>query len=265
MSIGGHVDVHGSLSSPRTGIGSCTTGSTVPALTESGAASVDGNDLIQLPQALTFPTPSYPSTLPPLTSMSSGASACTLVYAANSSILPATWCSGTGTVTITPPSTSQTILLGNISGNWQLNAGSYAINSIGSGNLGVPTAAGSAVTVNLIGRLSTDPSGGPYTMPNPFNLNAQAVINTTLDASKLEVLYAGTGSIDMTGGSQSAMLLYAPNANVTTHGNADIWGSLLVASVTSAGTPRFIYDSRLQKELVTLGNYVMTSFSWKKY
>ena len=69
----------------------------------------------------------------------------------------------------------------------------------------------------------------------------------------------------VTGGSNAAMLLYAPNAYVTTHGNADIWGSLLVAGVTSAGTPRFIYDNRLQSSLVTLGNFMMTSFSWKKY
>ena len=44
-------------------------------------------------------------------------------------------------------------------------------------------------------------------MANPFNLNAQAVVNSTNDASKFEVLYAGTGSIDMTGGSNAAMLL----------------------------------------------------------
>src|SRR5258708_5186983 len=102
-------------------------------------------------------------------------------------------------------------------------------------------------------------------MANPFNLNGQAVVNPTNDASKLQILYAGTGTFDMTGGSQAAMLLYAPNANVTTHGGADILGSLLGDSVTSAGTPRFIYDTRLKDKIVTLGNYMMTSFSWKKY
>jgi hypothetical protein len=60
-------------------------------------------------------------------------------------------------------------------------------------------------------------------------------------------------------------MLYAPNASVTTHGNADIYGSILARQVTSSGTPRFIYDRHLQSTFKTLGNYVMTSFSWKKY
>jgi Tfp pilus assembly protein PilX len=259
MTIAGHVDVHGSLSSPRSGIGSCVNGANMTALTEGGAATVDGNALVQLPQALNFPTPSLPIPMPPTSAMASGVTSCATVYAVNPTVLPATWCSyASSTVTLTPTS-AVTILLGNISGNWALNGGSYAINSVGSGNLSVP-AAGSGVKVNLTGKNSDGSQ-----MANPFNLNGQGVVNSSNDASKLEILYAGTGTFDMTGGSNAAMLLYAPNAYVTTHGNSDIWGSLLVAGVTSAGTPRFIYDNRLQKEIVTLGNYMMTSFSWKKY
>src|SRR5258708_89647 len=252
MTIGGHVDVHGSLSSPRTGIGTCTTGSTMPALTAGGAATVDNNALVQLPQALTFPTPSLPSPMPPTAAQTTCAQ-----FAVT---LPATCTVVSGTITIDPMGT--TVSLGSISGNIVLNGGSYNINSIGSGNLSIGTSAlgASGVTINLAG---VNPDGSQMT--NPFHLNGPAVVDPTNDASKLQILYAGTGMFDMTGGSQSSMLLYAPNASVTTHGGADIYGSLLVNSVTSAGTPRFIYDTRLQKTIVTLGNFMMTSFSWKKY
>jgi Tfp pilus assembly protein PilX len=259
MNIQGHVDVHGSLSSPRTGIGNCTNGTNVTALTETGAATVDNNALVTLPQALAFPLPVVPTPLPPTTTMSSGGTACALVYAANPTLLPATWCTYTsGSVNLAYPG-SNTVNLGNISGNWTLNGGSYSINSIGSGNLSIPNSTGN-VTVNLVGKNSDGTQ-----MANPFNLNGQAVVNNSMNAAKLQVLYAGSGTIDMTGGSNAAMLLYAPAATVVTHGNSDIYGSILSAQVTSAGTPRFIYDTRLQNTVLVPGNYMLSSFSWKKY
>jgi hypothetical protein len=60
-------------------------------------------------------------------------------------------------------------------------------------------------------------------------------------------------------------MLYAPNASVTTHGNSIIYGSVLANTVTSAGTPQFVYDRHLNNTFFTLGNFVMSSFSWKKY
>jgi hypothetical protein len=262
LSIGGHVTVHGSLSSPRTGVGTCVDGQSVTALTEGGSASVDGNNVIQLPQAMTFPAPSPPSPLPPVANMSPSGTTCTQITNTYNLANVGTTCvydSGTGTATITPGNPNIPIKLGNLTGNWVLGTGNYNVNSIGSGNLSIPSAAGS-VTLNLAGRNSDGTQ-----MSNPFNLNGQAVVNNTMDASKLQVLYAGTGTIDLTGGSSANMLLYAPNASVVTHGNADIYGSLLVAHITSGGTPRFIYDNRLEKKIVTLGNYMLTSFSWKKY
>jgi hypothetical protein len=252
MDIQGHVDVHGSLSSPKTGIGTCTNGTNVTALTEGGAATVDNNALVTLPQALSFPTPTAPSPNPPTATQSTCAQ-----FAV---VLPATCTTLSGTVTIDPMGT--TVSLGNLGANVVLKGGSYNINSIG--NVAVTTGTSltgsNAVTINMAGRNSDGTQ-----MATPFGMTSQTITNPSMDASKLEILYAGTGSFDMTGGSTASMLLYAPNATVTTHGNADFYGSLLVAGVTSSGTPRFIYDTRLQNKIVTMGNFVMSSFSWKKY
>lgn len=279
LSIGGHVDVHGSLSTPRTGVGACTDGA-VTALTESGSATVDNNALVQLPQTVVFPTPTYavpPNTYPPTTATTS----CTAVYSANpslSQLVYGNWCTTvSGTVTITPPTAvpfpgGTTLLLGNVSGNFALNGFptsgcnncSYAINSIGNGSntqLSVVSAAGRGnVTVNLIGR-NADGSQ----MADPFDTNGQAMVNSSMNAAALQVLYAGTGTINMTGGSSAAMVLYAPNASVVTHGNGNIYGSVLAASITSSGTPAFVYDRHLSATMHVAGNHVMTAFNWKKY
>lgn len=253
LTIIGSVDVHGSLSSPRPGVGSCVNGSGVTALTQSGSASVD-TGVVQLPQALNFETPALPSPMPVTTATTTCAQ---FVIA-----IPGTCVISGGVTTIDPMGSPTPVRLGSISGNFVLKGGNYAINNIGSGNLTVGTSlAGTAnVTINLAGKTSTGTD-----MPSPFDLNGNAVVNSSMDPSRLQILYAGTGTIDMHGGTAASYLLYAPNANLSTHGNSDIYGSLLVKTLQTAGNTRFFYDKKLDRTAVTMGNYVMSAFSWKKY
>jgi len=255
MSIGGHVDVHGSLSSPRTGIGTCEEGATMTALTQSGSATVDGNNLVQLPQALNFEPPDAPVPTPPI----GATNTCVSILANNVGTFPPATCSGTTTITIDPM--GRTVKLGDISGNFVLKGGVYNVNSVGSGNLSVLSSANGTnnVVINLAGKTATG------NLATVFDLNGNAVVNASMDPARLQITYGGTGAIEMTGGSQGAFMVYAPNASVTTHGTSDIWGSVLARQITSAGTPRFIYDRNLQSKFFTLGNWVMSSFSWKKF
>ncbi len=62
----GGATINGSLSTPRVGVGSCSSGN-VSALTSSGGATVTSG-VVQLPQQVTLPTPALPSPLPPTTS-----------------------------------------------------------------------------------------------------------------------------------------------------------------------------------------------------
>jgi hypothetical protein len=156
-----------------------------------------------------------------------------------------------------------TISLGNVSANVVLKGGSYSINSIGNVNITTGTSlmgVNNTVVVNLVGKASNGSE-----LANPFSVTSQSIQNPSMDASKFQILYAGAGQIDMTGGAATSVMLYAPNASVVTHGTSAIYGSLLSASVTSQGTPDFIYDSRLKKKFFTVGGWEMTSFSWKKY
>ena len=49
------------------------------------------------------------------------------------------------------------------------------------------------------------------------------------------------------------------------HGTADIYGSILSKTFIDTGGATVHYDTSLSTKFFTLGNYVMTSFSWKKY
>lgn len=265
LTIGGHVDVHGSLSSPRTGVGSCTSGS-VTALTESGAATVDNNAVVQLPQTINFPTPVIPPSGYGFPSTASQSTCAQFAVSFPATCTTVTIGSNT-TITIDPMGT--TVSLGNISTASKttlvLDGGTYIVNSVGAGsntNLSVGTSmlGTQDVVLDLVGRTSTGSQ-----MSDPFDTNGQAVVNSSMNAAALQVVYAGTGTINMTGGSNAAMVLYAPNAAVVTHGNGNIWGSVLSASITSSGTPAFIYDRHLQSTMHVAGNYLMTSFNWKKY
>jgi len=55
----GNVTINGTMSTPRTGVGNCSAGG-VDAWSSNGTATVTGG-LVQLPQAITFPTPVIPA------------------------------------------------------------------------------------------------------------------------------------------------------------------------------------------------------------
>jgi Tfp pilus assembly protein PilX len=255
MTIGGHVGVHGSLSSPRRGVGTCIDGSGVTALTTSGTATVDNNDVIELPQPLNFDTPALPSPMPPTSTMNTGGAICGAIS------LPAT-CTTVGSVTTIDPMGS-TVVLGNVSNvDLVLKGGDYIINSFSTGNitLGTSTLGATDVVINIAGKTS-----GGTDLAEVWDMTAQDIVNNSMVASQLQLIYAGTGKFDLHGGAKEAFVLYAPNASVETHGNGNIYGSVLAKTVVSRGTPEFIYDRKLDNTAFSMGNYVMSSFSWKKY
>jgi Tfp pilus assembly protein PilX len=265
LTVTGSVDVHGTLSSPRTGVGSCTAGS-VDALSATGPATVQ-DGLIQLPQAVTFPTPAAPSPTPPTTTLSySSSTSCTTLWSsltpANPTLLLSQVTGTAGNCTIT--TNGLTLLLGNVGitgGVLTLAGGSSSTANVNingmtlSGNASVGIATGTSVVMNVAGT-------GQST---PLDFTGGGDLNTSFDPSRLQILYAGTGELKVTGGNKVAATFYAPNAVVSTHGNGAVYGSILSASFTDAGNTNFNYDRNLQRKFVTLGNFVMTSFSWKKY
>ena len=279
---GGSVDVNGNLSTPRTGVGACTAGN-VTAL--SGALTVNGGTPIQLPKAVTLPTPSIPTPAPggalKVNNSSKVASICTDLglTAANCNV---TYPAGSDPV-ITIQNTTSTPLhmqevdlsakanivlvaspLSGISNEYDFNA----ISLSGGASIAVSTPSPTAkVVVRVSGQDSSgnaiDPAinfdGGTYAAP----VGTCGALCSQYDATLLQFVYGGPNSIVMTGNSAASATIYAPNSPATLKGTSDLYGAIVSQTITVSGDMNIHYDQQLQALAWTHGSPMQTAFSWK--
>lgn len=235
---GGPTVIYGSLSTPRSGVGNCTTGA-VTALTLSGSSPPTAG-LVELPQPITYPLPTAPD--PPPT--------------------------GDLTVSNTQNLTKPPGSYGDISvrGQLHLTTGVYNINSItmeAGGNLYIDSG---PVILNVAGYNS---AGNPSTgyMNTPIDFTGQSIAtNSGLDPEMFQITYAGNGNIKMAGGADTAGLLYAPNATVQNNSTGAQWfGAVIAKTVTDAGHAVIHYDRHLATAGFAVGPWMIDSFSWRKF
>ena len=120
-----------------------------------------------------------------------------------------------------------------------------------------------AIIVDGPGRVVVNIAGVGETMP--IDLNSGSVSNNSMNPSMLQVIYGGTGQVRLSGGADTAMVLYAPNATADFNSNgADYFGSVIARTISSNGA-QIHYDRNLANDFFTSGNFMMTSFTWKKY
>jgi Tfp pilus assembly protein PilX len=241
--------VNGTLSTPRTGVGSCTANN-VTALTISGQATVN-EGLIELPQVVPYPTPPTPSPLPPTTSVNMSNSFSCVGY-------PGCVKSGsTVTLTADPTNTVPYSAMGNVSvgpADLVLNAGTYIFNSLSiNGNAHITT--NGKVIIKLAGQGTT----------NVLSLTGNSITNSSYNPSNLQIIYGGTGNISLTGGTATAAILYAPNANVTLSGNGNVYGSMVAGRMSVTGGGEIFYDTNLAATAISAGLPVMSGFNWRTF
>jgi Tfp pilus assembly protein PilX len=247
----GNSTIAGTLSTPRSGVGLCSANN-VTALTGNLAGVTGG--IVQLSQAITYPTPPAPSPLPPTTGIN---------FSKNGGC-PAgagPYCSASANgATFTPPSASTVVTLGNVSATAQavlhLSAGIYVVNSIS-------LASQVEIVVDGPGPVIFQVAGVGVT--TPIDMTGGSTTNTTFNPSALQFIYGGTGAVKLAGGSSSAALLYAPLATVTVTGNNDFYGAVVAGKVTDMGVAAIHYDRSLQNTATTAGNPMMDEFNWKSY
>jgi len=241
----GGATIDGSLSTPRAGVGACTAGN-VTALTTSGGATVTSE--VQLPQAVPFSAPTVPNPAPPTGNLDP------------SHQCPGTGCyagitAGTGSKNYiaAPGSYPDLGLSGGLT--MHLSAGTYNMNSISMSGGSTLVVDSGPVILNITGTSQT----------TPIDFSGGSVSNANLDPSQFLINYAGTGNIKLTGGTGSAELLYAPNASLALTGGADFYGAIVCAFLTDTGGASIHYDRSLQNKFLTVGNWMLDSFTWKKY
>lgn len=232
---GANVTINGTLSSPNAGFGVCSAG-TITALSGSNVGQVTGG-LIQLPQAVTYPTPTIPP--PGATNVSS-----------TSTLAPGNYgdisLSGNSVLTLTPGVYNVNSI--SITGKGQLVIAPYPAGSPNAGQYG-------PVVVNVTGNNNT----------TPIDLEGNGISNPTLNPADFQILYAGTGTIKIAGNGASAAVVYAPNATADFKGNGQFYGSVIANQLTDVGNGAIHYDLHLKKALFTVGKFVLNSFTWDKY
>src|SRR5262249_46687967 len=181
---GSKTTIYGTLSTPDTGVGNCS-GGNVTAWTDNGNATVSGG-LVKLPQIVTFPSPVIPT---PGTTNESISSSITLPPGAYGDIS----LSGHGVLTLTP--------------------GIYNINSISEQGANTAIIIAPDPITNLYGTVTINVAG--VSNSTPIDLTGNGLENPTLNPANLQLNYAGTGTVKIAGNSDTAAVVYAPNASVT--------------------------------------------------
>jgi hypothetical protein len=231
---GASTTIFGTFSSPDTGVGNCS-GGNVTAWTDNGNATVTGG-LVKLPQIVVFPTPVIP---PP----------------------------GAGTLSVNNPQTLAPGDYGDITLNGKgaltLTPGVYNVNSISESGANTSITIGPDPVTNLYGPVVINVTGNNNS--TPVDLSGNGVQNPSLNPSDLQINYAGSGTIKVEGNNQSAMVIYAPNANITLTGGSDFFGAAVGATVKNAGGTAIHYDLNLSKDTYIVSNYMLDAFSWTKF
>ena len=244
--------INGTLSTPRTGVGSCTNNN-VTALTVQGKATVS-EGLVELPQVVTYETPPAPSPLPPTTSVNMSSSFTCAGY------VGCAMSGGTVTLTADPTNNVPYSSMGNVTvgpADLVLNAGTYIFNSLSVVGTAKITTNGK-VTIKIAAQsLSAGVS--------PISLLGNSITNSSYDPSNLQIIYGGTGDIWLSGGTATAAIVYAPNAHLTLSGNGDVYGSMIAGRMSVPGGANIYYDTNLAKSALTYGRPVLNSFTWRTF
>jgi hypothetical protein len=116
---------------------------------------------------------------------------------------------------------------------------------------------------NLYGMVTINVAGNNQT--TPIDLTGNGIQNPTLNPADMQINCAGSGTIKVAGNSTSAMVIYAPNANVSLTGGSDFYGAILGQNVTDAGGTAIHDDLNLSKNIYIVSNYMLDSCSWAKF
>lgn len=264
------MTINGSLSTPRAGIGACAAGG--PNAWD-GQGTITGG-LTELPQSVVFPPPdcwanpaTCPIALPPLTPQTingncpSGAGAIPECM----DVPPA----AAKTVNLFAGTFGQMDIKGGTTVN--LNAGTYnfdSIKSCASCTLNIVTG---PVLLNVAG-CNTNDGTKCLTFVSPAIDFGGGISNPSLDPMKFQIRYAGqippdpsATDVKLAGTGTPSAVLYAPNANCSFTGGGNFYGSAICATVKNTGGTAIHYDRNLQNTAFTIGNFMLSSFTWKRF
>ena len=261
---GNPTTINGDLFTPRTGVGVCTSNN-VTAWTDS-SGHINGS-VVELPQPVIYPPPTAPiapgTTNITLINQATDCAGVTGCSYGTPSCTAGDFCLAPGPCPL-PGSVSGNGFYGNVSlhGNVHLSAGCYDINTLTEQSAGATVYIDSGPAIVNIAAL--DSSGNPLT-GTVVSLTGNSVSNPGLVPMNFQLIYGGSGTVSLIGGSQASGVVYAPNATFSFNSaNADWYGAIVGNTLTDMGHTAIHYDRKLQNKAYTLGPWMLDSFTWKK-
>jgi Tfp pilus assembly protein PilX len=246
MNLSGSAKIKGTFSGLDTSTGNCTNGS--PGITSSSSATPIDLGTVTLSTAVTYPAPSAPSPAPPPTDQNSSGT-CSPFTVGCTQVGP----SSDKTIALSPNYQYGNISLSSMTAH--LSAGTYNINSLNMSGGSTLVLDSVPVILNIAG------SG----VTSALNLSGGSVSNPTGIPANFQIVYGGSGTMTLSGGSGSYGVVYAPNSAVTMSGSSGWFGAVICNTLTDSGGSPVHYDLALQNSLQQVGNFVPIGFSWSKY
>jgi hypothetical protein len=204
--LNGSATVNGSIFALNTTVGQCRNGT--PGITLSGKATATAG-YVQLSAVPVFAVP------PPVTPGSQD-----FQFTTNANLGPGSY----GNITVTGNKTLT------------LSPGTYNINSLTlTGNSVLMVSPAGPININFAGNnvsKAIDLTGGSISNPSGIPLNFQ-------------LIYQGNLATDVSGGSSTYAVLYAPNAPASLHGGSDWFGAIVVGTLDDSGGVAIHYDRSL--------------------
>ncbi|MBI2818704.1 MAG: pilus assembly PilX N-terminal domain-containing protein [Acidobacteria bacterium] len=267
---GGNTTIYGSLSTPRTGVGTnkvCDSSDNPLAWQQSSGTVTEG--VIKLPQALDYPTPPAPVPLPPTGNLNLNNNCGSLSPLSCNYVNPNFTLQPTCAASGIPPAASPTCPVGstnlypditvNAGKKIHLGPGTYNFNSLKLGAGAELVVDGGPIVINIAG------TGLQQSAP-ALDLGSGIVTNVSLNSSNLTFMYAGKNEVKLSGGAATASVVYAPNADIKFSGGGTFYGSIVGRTVTVTSSNLAInYDNKLKKKFYFPGQYMMQAFTWKKF
>ena len=255
---GANPDIYGTLSSAQPGSttnppATCSAGSVTAYI---GAAGNVKGGLVPLPQIITYPLPVIPA--PGSLDINLSQATCP---SGSSTIPGCTTGNGAHNKDITvPPGTYGNV---QISGQVTLHVttGVYNINSFTMTGANVTLVVDSGPVVFNVSGTNALPTG----ITNVVTLAGNSLQNPSWDPNNFQIQYAGTGAVQLAGGTQSSGLLYAPKASFSFAGGSSWFGAVIGGTMTDMGGTGLYYDRRLANDGSWISNPTLSGFTWKKY
>jgi hypothetical protein len=218
--------IYGSAAVPLMTTGACSK-TLATGITTNGGAQVAGGP-VALNDSINYPVPPAPNPAPPTTAQNISGS-CGSV--AGCSTYP-----GTKAVSLVPGPYGNLSISGGTTAHF--SKGTYNINSLTLSGQSILYVDSGPVVVNLAG---ASLSGG-----NPaLDATGGSIQNPSGIPANLQLTYAGSRGLNLSGGSASYATVDAPNALVNMSGGSDFFGSIIASTVTNSGGTAIHYDSSL--------------------